>query len=319
MRTFWLSIIVGIFCLTSTHAKDVQAPVELSQSERLMQVYETWWHAINGDKARCIEFLQKLTTGRYILPGSPAGSKMDARLRAVGCLDEYSYLYTFGVVDRQPEQKRLDEPSVEKIGSYLFVFISFFHHVDTKIIEMVQKHLAKSQDAIDTVVIDVRGNEGGSIGELHEILNKLFSPQAGIRHLEPSGRMTFKENPNYFTTNQRGILSGRKIRILTDAITASASEWMIETLCNEWYPDSCMSLGTTTFGKAVLQCGVHDKEFIVQLTCAEWFLKGKTLKDQAQLPQKVQGVGITPDKSMTFDCDRFAYSCIAQRLADAGL
>lgn len=321
MSTLVRLLVVGILCLTTPALTD---EVELPQADRMAKHYDGWWFASAEEKSRCVALLRSLTADKVVAPLSPEAVGVDAHMRAARCLDSYSHLYGAEPGTGGGPEKKLDAPAVERFGPYLFVYINTFTDVDSKLVEMVKQRESEWRDSVDTVVVDVRGNIGGKIDELHEILNRLFSPKAGIRHLEPSGRMTFKKNPHHFETDRRGILSGRKIRILADSATASASEWMIETLCNEWYPDSCLSLGSTTFGKAILQCGINDKEFSVQLTCAEWFLKDKHesfAKDQSRVPsRKVQGVGITPDRPMTFtECDRFAYECIATKLEKAGL
>ncbi len=293
----------------------------LSQAEQIAVHYNKWWFADVGNKARCNAILRTLVRERTIQRDSAEGRAIDADMRREHCLDEYSHLYGGELYGTGTAAKKLDNPSVETIGTYLFVYINTFvgSGRGEEIIQLVKQRIS-AMPVIETVVVDVRGNPGGHIDELHVVLNGLFAPASGIKYLQPLGQMTFKKNSKFFTTDQRGMLSGHKIRILTDRATASASEWMIETLCYEWYPDSCATIGSTTLGKSILQCHGEPAGIEVRLTCGEWFLPDRpNAKDQAKHPHRVQGIGITPDRPMSFDCDRYAYACIAQKLADAGM
>ena len=312
MRTL-MGVLVGLLSLTGA------IPVyDLSKTEVVARHYTETWFADVKEKARCGTLLRGLA-GSDFKYAIEHGTTIDDALRKEKCLDVYSYIYGRSTLPIAPAIPRLDSSSVDLVGSYLFVYINTFENEGDDLVAKIDKLDTKSLDAVKTVVIDVRGNPGGYISTLHRLLDQSFSPRAGVRYLEPKGKVTYG---THYMTSRTGILAGRAIRILTDSDTASSSEWMIETLCYEWYTDKqmCTTLGSKTTGKSVLQC-IWNGEIQIKLTCGEWFLaeRGETKKDQSRAPQRIQGVGIEPDMPMSFDCDRFSYSCIAKQLAEAGL
>jgi C-terminal processing protease CtpA/Prc len=281
--------------------------------EKITKLYDTWWYATEADKARCNALVQSIASEHVTMPSLKVGNVLDEQLRDARCLDHYSYLFG-GDGLAYGSAMLTQSSSVERVGEYLFVYINSFVDSREDLIQKISALDTETVAAVKTVVLDVRGNPGGSVDVLHSVLNTMFAPSAGIRYLQPQGKMTFG---TYFETDRKGVFAGRTIRILTDRESASSTEWMIETLCYEWYPDKCLSVGSTTLGKAILQCIDSKTGHTVKLTCAEWFLADRRASEERR---KVQGIGIAPDKPMVFkDCDRYAYKCIALELAQAGL
>ncbi len=305
--------VAGLLLLTSS------APAEMLSTTDVTAYYKDTWLASLEEKSRCAVTLQALATDD-ILVAKRNGVAIDQAMRETRCLDSYSYIYGRSILPSAPTATLLDTPSIDVVGSYLFVYINTFDNKGEDLLAKIEKISEPVRASVKTVVIDVRGNPGGQIDTLRKVLDLSFSPRAGMRFLELSGKATYG---TFYTTTRTGIFAGRDIRILTDPHTASSSEWMIETLCFEWYPDKCTTLGNSpTFGKSLLQCINKDASLEVKLTCGEWYMADKypSGKDQSKLPQRIQGIGITPDKLMIFaECERFGYTCIARELADAGL
>lgn len=310
MRTFMLAL-VGLLSLTGA------IPLyDISKTEAVARHYEETWHGNDAEKKRCSNSLRALA-GNDIHVALQSGASIDESMRKAKCLDVYSYVYGSDVLPVGHAVAKMDGPAVDLVGGYAFVYINTFQNNGEELLKKLRALTPKALKDIETVVIDVRGNEGGYVETLRNLLDLSFSPQPGLEYLKLVGRATFG---THYTTSRTGIFAGRSILILADSDTGSSSEWLIETLCYEWYPDKCTTVGAKTLGKSILQC-MQTVYIHMKLTCGEWYLtvRGDTRKDQSRLPVRIQGVGIPPDKPMTFDCDRFAYACIARQLADAGL
>jgi hypothetical protein len=294
--------------------------VESTKFKDLIRHYREWWFASDSEKDRCAARMEELTAGRSFTVGSMYGDQTDETLRRERCLDIYSHVFGGDALPIGGTSMTAS-PSIESVGEYLFVYINSFIGSRNDLIGMLEKLAPETVARTRTVVIDGRSNPGGSVEVLHDVMNVMFSPKPGVQYLKPRGKVTYG---THFETNRTGMFAGRDIRILTDAETGSSTEWMVETLCYEWYPDSCVSLGTKTLGKAILQCSQKmsypDQRFSVKLTCGEWFLVNKRKTQDPVVEEKVQGIGIEADQPLTFpDCDRYAYACIAKKLTEAGL
>ena len=310
MRTGVLTcLLAGLCSLVGT-----TSTFNYTKTEHVARHYEQTWFAPAQEKRRCGALLRTLA-GDDLRIAFKIGLSIDEAMRATKCLDRYSYIYGPDMLPVGASGAVLSGPSVDTVGPYLFLHIASFQIAAQDLVGVIGKIDPKTSEDIDTVVIDIRGNAGGYIDTLHELLDRWFAPRAGVRYLKLEGEATFGK---YRTTSRTGLFSGRNIRILTDSDTGSSSEWLIETLCYEWYPDKCTTLGSKTVGKSLLQC-INRSEVTTKLTCGEWLLPPKSNKDQSRLAQRVQGVGIEPDLPLNFDCERYAYGCIALQLAEAGL
>ncbi len=291
------------------------ARAETITTQDIARYYEDIWFADPLDKIWCANVLRNVA-GEDYAEAKKSGVSIDQTMRDHKCLDHYSYLYGGNVLPAGAAVPRLDSSSVAVIGAYLFIYINTFENDGAALMSAIGKIDPGAMISVKTVVIDVRGNPGGYVSTLEKLLDSSFSPEAGIEYLKVNGRAHYG---THLTTSRKGTFTGLDIRILTDTETASSSEWMIETLCYEWYPQpgKCTTLGSKTLGKSLLQRVWAEAN--VKLTCGEWFVVNNRAKDQSRIPERIQGIGIEPDKPMKFDCDRFAYECIAARLAEAGL
>ncbi len=310
MRTHFMLALAGLLMVTSpVRSEGITSTAEVTAH------YKDTWFASDAEKARCADRLQAFA-GDDLEAAKKQGVAIDDMMRSEKCLDGYSYIYGHSTLPIA--SARLDTPSVDAIGSYLFIYINTFENKADDLIAKLKKLDEQAVEAVTTVVIDVRGNGGGYVESLKNVLDESFSPEPGLRFLQLSGKASYG---TFYTTSRKGIFAGRKIVILVDPQTASSSEWLVEILCYEWYPNTCTTLGVSpTYGKSILQCIYDGKTMEIKLTCGEWFLVNKRTHEAEAKPQRVQGVGIKPDKPMAFsDCDRFAYTCIAAELAEAGL
>lgn len=311
MRKHLMLALAGLLLLTSSGRADVTPTVS-----SYIENYRETWFATAEEKKRCAAILSELS-GEDLALARKKGDSINQAMRDTNCLDAYSYIFGTELLAEGAGSTKLDKPSVEMIGSYLFMYINTFENTGEDLIAQLKKLDEHTVALVKTVVIDVRGNPGGFIHTLRDVLDVSFAPKKDLRFLKLSGKATYG---TYYTTSRTGMFVGRNIRVLTDPATASSSEWLIETLCYEWYPDKCSVVGSpTTFGKSQLQC--LSPKLGTKLTCGEWFMADRQAsgKDQSRVQRLVRGVGITPDRPLDFDCDRFAYQCIAKKLADADL
>lgn len=130
------------------------------------------------------------------------------------------------------------ERNDKKVG---YMSISIFSSVASKQFENKLKALEK--EGIDSLVIDVRGNNGGYLTTVTDIASQLLSKGKKIYQIEKDGK---KEVTKDKTTISRSY----PIAILVDGGSASASE-ILAAAIKESYGG--FVVGTTTFGKGTVQ------------------------------------------------------------------
>ena len=254
--------------------------------------------ALSSEHERCDTLLRQALKSAKLKDGvfeEVALVEASNLLRDERCLDKWSSLAS----------KELPRNPVTVSGRWEdeFLYIRIFDFWDaTGALTEVLKSVP-SVDALKHIIIDFRGNSGGSIDDMRDLLNKYFSPEAGLKfmHIEAT------DYPAFQTTDRRGLLAGRNLTILVDDATASAAEWMTAILRYEWYPQTSRVLGVTTFGKAVIQCRRPDSKTAtaIRVTCGEWKI-GTTV---------VNGRGITPDSPLTLGACDGEKDCVKQLFA----
>lgn len=130
------------------------------------------------------------------------------------------------------------ERNDKKVG---YMSISIFSSVASKQFENKLKALEK--EGIDSLVIDVRGNNGGYLTTVTDIASQLLSKGKKLYQIEKDGK---KEVTKDKTTTSRSY----PIAILVDGGSASASE-ILAAAIKESYGG--FVVGTTTFGKGTVQ------------------------------------------------------------------
>ena len=163
---------------------------------------------------------------------------------------------------------------------------NFWPHVWKEFFD-VMKTLQDSPQ-ITKVIIDVRNNPGGYLGEVSKILS----------HAVPKGEAT--AIVDYGTTQEKYKSTGYEvvnfsnydIRLIQNSGSASASEILVGTL-KDYYPDALI-IGEQSFGKGSVQSlKEYSDGSSLKITIAKWFT-GKTKTG-------IDKVGITPDILVEFD------------------
>jgi len=104
----------------------------------------------------------------------------------------------------------------------------------------------KSKHQIESLVLDLRGNGGGVLGEAVNIVN-LFVPK-GTKIVETKGRI--KESNFIYKTQFNPIDETIPLIVLVDEFSASASEIVAGSIQDS---DRGIVIGETTFGKGLVQ------------------------------------------------------------------
>ena len=130
------------------------------------------------------------------------------------------------------------ERNNKKVG---YINISIFSSVASNQFENKLKELEK--DGIDSLVIDVRGNNGGYLTTVTDIASQLLPKGKNIYQIE-------KDNKRETTKDKTTTSRSYPIAILVDGGSASASE-ILAAAIKESYGGYVV--GTTTFGKGTVQ------------------------------------------------------------------
>ncbi len=137
------------------------------------------------------------------------------------------------------------------------------------------------------MIIDLRTNTGGLLRATLDITRQIMCKGVIVSTRNAQG-----ETESY-SCDGRNEFSGR-IVILTDGYTASASEIMVGALRDH---GMAVSLGTTTFGKGVVQDFFYLSDASgIKFTTEEYLTPNGTA---------INGVGIEPDIEVPFDYDLY--------------
>jgi hypothetical protein len=216
---------------------------------------------------RCEPDLRKALMSQISGKLTTAAEWVDSNLQRAGCIDIYSHIVF------APENKPNDPVFVSQYGDILYIRIRTFmppigqnaHRLDDFPLKQVIL-----QNKNGTVYLDMRGNLGGNVEEMHRVL-EYFAPRGGI----PYGHVRAERSTvstAMFTSVGTGPLARFSIVIFVDRQCASACEWLSRILRYEWYPDKTKVVGEPTVGKGVVQCSVGET---MHLTCETIEINGK--------------------------------------------
>lgn len=163
------------------------------------------------------------------------------------------------------------EKNNKKIG-YLYISI-FANNTDfqfkTKLNELENKK-------IDSLIVDLRGNSGGHLLSVENIMSMFLNKDKVIYQIEDKGEKTKHYSEGTETKKY-------KIVVLIDNNSASASEMLAATLKESY---GATLVGKTTYGKGTVQ-ELHDTTSSqYKITTKKWLTPNGTW---------INGVGINPD------------------------
>jgi carboxyl-terminal processing protease len=184
-----------------------------------------------------------------------------------------------------PLQKNyIDENEIVafKLGRTAIIRFEDFHRdIHTK---FRQASMLLVPETIDTLILDMRDNNGGLVSESDHIASEFMNKKV------PLCRFQYRDSASitYSTFERHGIWAHLdKIYVLVNGETASAGEMLSGTLA---IVKQAEVVGTTTYGKGVMQSHFPiTMDTYMCLTTAEYF-PGGTLK--------VDGIGVIPKRPL---------------------
>ena len=191
--------------------------------------------------------------------------------------EEKEIVLTRAIVDNISVQSEIIENKDKKIG---YIYISIFASNTTKQFEDELKKLEK--DKIDSLIIDVRGNSGGYLTTVTDILSLFTKKGQVIYQLKTKEKVEKVKDKTEESRNY-------PIVILADGGSASASEVLVGAF-SETY--NATIVGSKTFGKGRVQkVFTLSSGALFKYTYQEWLTPKGNYIDQ---------VGITPDVEVTY-------------------
>ncbi len=148
-------------------------------------------------------------------------------------------------------------------------------------IEFLLNSVKVNPDNVDTLIIDLRNNLGGSLYECLGVTDEFFDEGKVI--LKRKGNKTVDYD---YATEGGKWLDNKTIIVLQNSYSASASELLSGCLK---FGRNAVIVGDTSYGKGLVQTRLDVGENIVYVTTSEYFPLGYV---------KVHGIGILPDKKM---------------------
>lgn len=179
-----------------------------------------------------------------------------------------------------------------KQGTPIIAIHTFGRGVAQKWAETLAAHKGELT-AANKIILDLRNNPGGSLQDVAEMLSD-FVP-AGEPVVVTRSRY---EEENIVSAGRTTInFSQKKIVILVDSSTASASEIMAGTI-KDYMPSNVTIMGDTTYGKGSVQyLQSFDDGSSFKMTISHRYT-GKTKK-------AIEGVGIVPDVKVILDLQKY--------------
>ncbi len=191
--------------------------------------------------------------------------------------EEKDILLTRGVVDNISVTSEIINSNDKKIG---YIYISIFASNTTKQFETILKKLEKEK--IDSLIIDVRGNSGGYLTTVTDILSLFIKKGEVLYQLKTKEKIEVVKDKTDESRNY-------PVVILADGGSASASE-VLTGAFSETY--GATIVGTKTFGKGRVQkVFALSSGALFKYTYQEWLTPKGNYIDQ---------VGITPNEEVEY-------------------
>ncbi|HEX2166234.1 MAG TPA: S41 family peptidase [Longimicrobiales bacterium] len=208
--------------------------------------------AVNGESTRGLKIEE--VSGRLL---GEAGTAVEATFTRAGVSEPITGVFKRAIVHvpAVPYAVVLD-------GGVGYVPLQSFNETSSNDVRTAVRELQAK--GATSLILDVRGNGGGSLEEALMISN-LFLP-AG----QELARVEYRErDPDVYTARNTAITTDLPMVVLTDGYSASASEIVAGALQDH---DRALVLGTTSFGKGLVQqIYPLDGGWALKLTTGKWF------------------------------------------------
>ena len=195
--------------------------------------------------------------------------------------EEKEFLITRGVVDNISVNSEIIEKNNKKIG---YLYISVFASNTAK--QFIKELTSLEAQKIDSLIIDVRGNNGGYLTAVDEIASLFIKKDQAIYQLKTKENIDIIKDKTEESRNY-------PIVVLADSESASASELLVGAL-RETY--GAKVVGTKTFGKGKVQkVTTLSSGALFKYTYQEWLTPNGNYIDKK---------GIEPDIEIKYIYDK---------------
>lgn len=153
----------------------------------------------------------------------------------------------------------------------------------------VKKQLDKlKKDDVDGVILDLRSNGGGALGEAMQLIGLFMDSAPGVQIQDAKGNIQVLGDRN------SGAAYSGPLAVMTNRLSASASEIVAGALQDY---GRALILGSQTFGKGTVQTLLPLSSGKLKLTAAKFYrVSGKSTQDRGVTPDIKYPSAIDPDK-----------------------
>lgn len=192
-----------------------------------------------GDILKSVDDMDALETGteklsNYIKEEATGKVKM----KVLRDDEELEFTLERGKVEIPAVASKIFDKNDKKIG---YIGISLFSSVSAKQFERELEKL--EEDGIDSLVIDVRGNNGGYLSSVTSIVSSLLPKGEVIYQIQ-------KDDDKKATKDKTNVHREYPIAVLTNGSSASASEILAAAIKESYHG---FVVGTKTYGKGTVQ------------------------------------------------------------------
>jgi carboxyl-terminal processing protease len=216
--------------------------------------------AVNGESTRGLKIEE--VSGRLV---GEAGTTVEATFSRAGLSEPFTGTFKRAVVHVPAVPY-----AVVLEGDIGYIPLQSFNETSSNDVRTAVKQLQAK--GATSLIIDVRGNGGGSLEEALMISN-LFLPSG-----QEISRVEYRDrDPDIYKARNATITTDMPMVVLTDGFSASASEIVAGALQDH---DRALVLGTTSFGKGLVQqIYPLDGGWALKLTTGRWFTpSGRTIQ-----------------------------------------
>ncbi len=153
----------------------------------------------------------------------------------------------------------------------------------------VKKQLIKlKKDDVDGVILDLRNNGGGALGEAMQLIGLFMDSAPGVQIQDANGNIQVLGDRN------NGAVYSGPLAVMTNRLSASASEIVAGALQDY---GRALILGSQSFGKGTVQTLLPLSSGQLKLTEAKFYrVSGKSTQDRGVTPDITYPSAIDPDK-----------------------
>ena len=187
--------------------------------------------------------------------------------------EEVDFTVVRDTIEIQSVTSKIYEEENKKIG---YMYIDTFASNTYK---QFSKHLKKLEKKnIDSLIIDVRGNSGGRLTQVNDILDEFLGKKIEIYRIETKGKQK-----KVYTTDKTE--RSYPVVVLVNDGSASASEILASAFMYNY--KNATIVGNTTYGKGTIQKAVElSSGASLKYTTQKWLTsKGESLQDKGLTPQ----------------------------------